>query len=258
MRYLNEGMSSNSSHLSLFLLCIIVISYSCVSSSKQKYFSDFDQLVSTVRNPKEPNLIMPFDKVNIQVFSVDEKTSELFSSYNSNESGMTEYLVDKAGNIRFPLIGKININGLTPDDASLKLEEVLSSYVADVNVTIRFTENLVTVMGEVNNQGTFAFTQDKINVYQAITLGGGISQYGNRKKVVLIRQNGDDISYYKLNLSDSRIGREAYYYIQPNDIIIVEPLKSASWFKFNSSSFTAILSTFSSFVMLYMLVVYRL
>ena len=258
MSYLNKDMGPKKSHLTLILLCIIVISFSCVSSSKQKYFSDFDQLVSTVKNPKEQNLIMPFDKINIQVFSIDEKTSQLFSSYNSNESGKSDYLVDKAGNIRFPLAGKININGLTPEDASLKLEEVLSSYVADVNVTITFTENVVTVMGEVNKQGTYTFTQDKINIYQAITLGGGISQYGNRKKVVLIRQNGDDISYFKLDLSDSRIGRKDFYYIQPNDIIIVEPLKSASWFKFNSSSFTAIFSTLSSIVMLYLVVIYRL
>lgn len=113
-------------------------------------------------------------------------------------------------------------------------------------------------MGEVNNQGTFSFTQDKLNIYQAITLGGGISQYGNRKKIVLIRQIGEDILYYKLDLSDSNIGERNYFYIQPNDVIIVEPLKSASWFRFNNSSFTTVLSTLTSFVMLYMLIIYRL
>ena len=251
-------MSLKRSLLPLCLFCLCLGLFSCVSSSKQKYFNDFDQLRATVKNPVDQNVIKPFDRLDIQVFSVDDRTRQLFSSTGNSETERTVYLVDKEGNIRFPLAGVVNLNRLSPDEASFKLEEALSAYVSDVNITIRFTENLVTVMGEVNNQGTFSFTQDKLNIYQAITLGGGISQYGNRKKIVLIRQIGEDILYYKLDLSDSNIGERNYFYIQPNDVIIVEPLKSASWFRFNNSSFTTVLSTLTSFVMLYMLIIYRL
>lgn len=241
----------------LFIIHIALIIGSCISASKQKYFNDYDQLKIAVNNPKEQPLIMPFDKIDVQVFSIDENTTKIFSNYNNPGDDKTDLVVDKDGNIRFPLVGKIQIGGLTPDEASLKIEEELNSYVADINITIRFAENMVTVMGEVNNQGTFTFNQDKLNIYQAITLGGGISQYGNRKKVVLIRQNGNDIMYFKLNLSDSKITERSYYYIQPNDVIIVEPLRAASWFKFNSSSFASILTTLTSMLMLFMYINYR-
>ncbi len=152
--------------------------------------------------------------------------------------------------LTFPLAGKVNVRDLTPEQAGIKLEEVLSSYVSDPTVTIKIAENKVTLLGEVNSQGSFTFNQDKLNIYEALALGGGITQTGNRKTVVLIRQNGNDIMRYKLDLSDSRIAEKDVYYIESNDLIIVEPLRSASWFK-NQGAFMSLFSILSSFLALY-------
>jgi polysaccharide biosynthesis/export protein len=226
---------------------------SCVPSNKLRYFNDIYQLSAKINNPREHKLIMPFDRINIQVFSIDEKTKQLFYDNNIDKAEVdnSSYIVTKEGSLRFPLVGKIDVVGLTLEEAGIKLEEALNTYVSDVNVTLTFAESKVTVMGEVNNQGTFSFTQDKLNIYEALTLGGGISQYGDRKKVVLIRQNGDDIKYYNLDLSNSEIGKKDYYFIESNDVIVVEPLNSASWFKFNSSSFNTVLSSLTTILVLY-------
>jgi len=232
------------------LISVIILTCSCVPSNKLMYFNDIYQMKALINNPKEPKLIVPFDKLDIQVFSIDEKTKQLFST-DKTEQNNQWYIVDKEGNIRFPLTGIINVNGLTPEEASIKLEESLSAYVSDATITIKFVETKVTVMGEVNNQGTFSYTQDKLNIYEALTLGGGISQYGDRKKIVLIRQNGDDIMYHKLDLSNSKIGNENFYYIDANDVIVVEPLNSASWFKFNNATFNTLLSSLTTVLVLY-------
>jgi len=237
------------------ILFIAIFSSSCVSGSKLRYFNDIDTMSAETTNPRENKLIVPFDRVNIEVFSIDEKTRQLFSG-GVVEGDNSGYLVDKDGYIKFPLAGRVNVNGLTPEQAGLKLEEVLRTYVTEATVTIKFVESKVTIMGEVNAQGSFSFSQDKLNIYEALALGGGIAQYGNRKNIVLVRQKGNNIKRYKLDLSDSKISEKEYYYIEANDVIIVEPIKSASWFKFNSSGFMTIFSSLASIMSLYTFVLY--
>jgi polysaccharide export outer membrane protein len=229
----------------LISILVLLFAISCVSVEKLRYLNDIDELQVPYINPKEPKLIMPFDKINIRVLSIDEKTNDLFNSNTNSDIG---YLVDNIGNINYPFIGKINVLGLTPEQAGKKLGTALSEYVSDASVTVSFVEVNVTVMGQVQSQGIFPFTQDKLTIYEALALGGGVTQYGDRKNVILIRQEGDKIMHHKLDLSDSRIAGKEYYYIQANDVIIVEPLRIAAWYQFNNSSFTVILSVFTSIV----------
>ena len=138
------------------------------------------------------------------------------------------YLVDEAGDIDFPFVGKINVGSLTLTDAATKIQKALNEYVANTTILVKYIDSQVSVLGEVQQQGTYTFSQDKLNIYEALALGGGITRYGNRKNVILIRQEGDKIMHHKLNLSDSKIASKDFYYILPNDVIVVEPLKSIS------------------------------
>ncbi len=100
-------------------------------------------------------------------------------------------------------------------------------------------------MGEVQRQGVFSFSQDKLNIYEALGLGGGITRYGDRKKVILVRNEDGKVMHYRLNLSDSKISNKSYYYVMPNDVIIVEPLKAVST-SYSNITYTTILSTIST------------
>jgi polysaccharide export outer membrane protein len=102
-------------------------------------------------------------------------------------------------------------------------------------------------MGEVVRQGVFPFTQDKLNIYEALGLGGGLTRYGDREKVILIRNEGGTIRHYRLNLSDSKIAGKDYYYILPNDVIIVEPLKTIST-SYQNITYTTILSSITTLI----------
>jgi len=234
----------------LLIVFLVILVNSCIPIEKLKYFNDIDELQEPIVNPKKQKVIEPFDYLFIKVFSIDEKTNQLFNASTnlppSSASTLSGYLVEESGNIDFPFVGKIKVSGLTTEEASKKLEAALGEYVSNAAITISFMDNNVTLLGEVQRQGVYPFTQDKLNIYEALALGGGISQYGNRKNVILVRQEGDKIMHYRLNLSDSKIAAKDFYYIQANDVIIVEPLKSSSWFSFNSSTFTTLLVSITS------------
>ncbi len=234
----------------LLIIFLVILINSCVPIEKLKYFNDIDELQEPIVNPKKQKLIMPYDYLYIKVFSIDDKTNMVFNSASnlppSSASTLSGYLVDESGDIDYPFVGKINVSGITPAEASKKLETALSEYVSNAAITVNFLDNNVTLLGEVQRQGIYPFTQDKLNIYEALALGGGISQYGNRKNVILVRQEGDKIMHYRLNLSDSKIAGKDFYYIQANDVIVVEPLKSSSWFTFNSSTFQTLLVSVTS------------
>jgi polysaccharide biosynthesis/export protein len=243
----------NKTKYSLFKAIVIltlIFSSSCVPTKDLTYFNDLDELQEPGVNPRTQKLIMPFDKLYIKVISIDPQTSQIFNAseeMRSGNNGILGYLVDESGNINFPFAGNINVASLTIAQAAEKIEKALNDYVAKTSVSVKFIDNQITVMGEVRQQGVFPFTQDKLNIYEALGKGGGLTQYGDRKKIILIRNEGGKIMHYRLNLSDSKIANKDYYYILPNDVIIVEPLKALSS-SYTNITYTTILSSITTLI----------
>jgi polysaccharide biosynthesis/export protein len=251
LRRINESKV----HGVIIILIIISVSFSCVPIEKLRYLNDINELAEPITNPRGQTLIMPYDKISVQAISIDEKSNTLLSSITGSASqggggntGSSSYLVDEAGNIDYPFVGKIKLGYLTTEQASSKLAKALSEYVSTSSVTIKIVEGSVTIMGEVGNQGLYTFSQDRLTIYEALALGKGISRFGDRKNVILIRQEGDKIMHHKLDLTSSKIAGKEYFYIQSNDIIIVEPLRSSSWFNYNNSNFATVTSTLTIFI----------
>jgi polysaccharide biosynthesis/export protein len=232
----------------IIILSVLAITISCVPVKKINYFNDLPDLQEPAINPRIQKVIMPFDKIYIKVLSIDEKTNQLYNSADNqssaNLSGIIGNIVDETGNINYPFVGKINVGGLTLAQAGAKIEEALGQVVSKSAVIVKFIDNNVTVMGEVQKQGVYALAQDKITIYEALALGGGLTRYGDRSKVILIRPEGEKIMHYKLDLTTSRIAGKDYFYIQPNDVIIVEPLKSISS-SYGNNTFSMLLSSAS-------------
>lgn len=214
-------------------MVIMLFIISCVPVKELKYFNDITENDVPEVNPRVQKIIMPFDKLFIKVYSIDPQTSQIFNSpeemrFGTGTGGVIGYLVDENGEINFPFVGNIMVGSLTTAQASEKIQKTLNDYVSNTSIIVKYIDNHVTVMGEVLRQGVLPFSQDKLTIYEALSLGGGITRYGDRKNVILIRNEGDKIMRYRLNLSDSRIVGKSYFYILPNDIIIVEPLKAIS------------------------------
>jgi polysaccharide export outer membrane protein len=235
------------------LIVMIYALQSCVPVTQLKYFNDIDEIKGPVVNPKTQKNIMPFDKLYIKVLSVNPQTNQIFSTGDEIRVGSTGagaiagYPVDEGGNINFPFVGLINVGGLNTTQAAGKIEKALSDYVPNITVVVKYIDNQVTVIGEVQRQGVYNFSQDRISIYDALGLGGGITRYGDRRNIVLTRNIGEKIVHYRLNLSDSRIMSKEYYYIQPNDIVIVEPLKAVST-SYSNITYTTVLSSITTLI----------
>ncbi len=234
-------------------LFLMIFAVSCVPQRQLSYFNDINELKEPFGNPRVQKPIMPFDKLYIRVVSIDPQTSQIFNtadeirsgSYAS--SGIVGYHVDEKGNIHFPFVGSINVGSLTTAEASVKIEEALSDYVPNISVVVKYVDNQVTVVGEVNRQGVYGFTHDKLNIYEALGLGGGITRYGDRKNIILIRHEGDKIMHYRLNLSDSKISTRDQFYVNPNDVVVVEPLKAVSS-SYSNITYTTVLSSITTLI----------
>jgi polysaccharide export outer membrane protein len=235
-----------------FVVLLLVLASSCVPVNQLSYFNDIEELEKPVANPRTQKTILPFDRLYIRILSIDPQTREIFNTpeearFSSSSNALIGYLVDEAGNIEFPFVGKINVGSLTLAEAGTRIEEALSEYVANTTILVKFIDNQVSILGEVQSQGVYAFSQEKLNVYEALALGGGLSRYGNRKNIILIRQEGDRIMHHKLNLSDSKIASKDYYYILPNDVLVVEPLRSIST-SYSNLTFTTLLSAVTTMI----------
>ena len=225
---------------------------SCVPTRQLKYFNDINKVEEPGVNPRTQKKIMPFDKLFIKVLSIDPQTSQIFNSseemrYGGGNNGVIGYLVDETGDINFPFVGTIKVVSLTTKQAAEKIQNALTDYVANTSIVVKYIDNQITVIGEVQRQGVFSFTQDKLNIYEAIGLGGGLTRYGDRKNIILVRNEGDKIMHFRLNLSDSMIADNAYYYILPNDVIIVEPLNAIST-SYSNITFTTVLTSITTLI----------
>jgi len=234
------------------VIFLLVFASSCVPVGQLSYFNDIEELEKPVANPKTQKTILPFDRLYIRILSIDPQTREIFNipeeaRYSPSSDALIGYMVDEAGNIDFPFVGKVNVGSLTLEEAGTRIEQALGEYVANTTILVKFIDNQVSVLGEVQRQGVYAFTQERLNVYEALALGGGLTRYGNRKNIILIRQEGDRIMHHKLNLSDSKIASKDYYYILPNDVIVVEPLKSISS-SYSNITFTTLLSAVTTMI----------
>ena len=232
-------------------LLIIAFSTSCVPLKQLNYFNDLNELSEPGVNPRTQKLIMPFDKLYIKVISIDPQYSQIFNASEEMRSGANNgvlgYLIDEKGNVNFPFVGNINVVSLTTAQASEKIQKALNDYVPNTSVTVKYIDNQITILGEVKQQGVFPFIQDRLNIYEALGLGGGLTQYGDRKKIILIRNEGPKIMHYRLDLSDSKIAGKDYYYILPNDVIVVEPLKALST-SYQNITYTTILSSITTLI----------
>jgi polysaccharide export outer membrane protein len=242
---------SNCRRIWLALTALIFIS-SCVPVKQLSYFNDIDALEKPVVNPKKQKIISSFDRLYIRVLSIDPQSRQIFdipeiARYSTTGNSIIGYLVDEEGNIEFPFVGKIKVAALSLSDAGAKIQSALNEYVPNTTIEIKYIENQISVLGEVQRQGTYTFSQDKISIYEALALGGGLTRYGNRKNIILIRQEGERIMHHKLNLSDSRIASKDFYYIVPNDVIVVEPLKSISS-SYSNITYTTILTTVTTLI----------
>jgi polysaccharide export outer membrane protein len=179
-------------------------------------------------NDRSEKTIQPYDYLYIKIFSLDDRTNNIFSDRGTGvyDTELLSYAVDDKGNINLPFIGIINVKDLTINQAKTQIEKSLGVYLNNISVVVRYVSNKITVLGEVARPGQYSFYDEKVTVFQALGFANGTSTYGDLSDVTLIREKDNKINYHYLNFTDKNIVASEYYYLLPNDIIIINPINA--------------------------------
>ena len=218
-------------HILLFLATVAVcLLTSCSSPKNVTYFQNREALDKAVRGYLVDARIMPKDVLTITVSTTTPEAAKQFNLVTpTSQTQLQTYLVDNEGMINFPVIGELKLGGLTKTEAEKLIAGKIALYLTESQnpvVTVRMSSFSISVLGEVNQPGTFTIAREKINVLEALSRAGDLTIYGVRNNVTLIREDSEGVkTYHTLDLNDANIVNSPYYYLQQNDILYVEPNK---------------------------------
>lgn len=224
--------------LPIVVLTMVVLLGSCSSGKEVPYFQNIDEISLAGSKGLYDAKIMPKDMLTITVSTTDPAAAAPFnlsvgntvgaSGQLSNGGGNLQgYLVDNDGNINFPVIGHIHVQGMTKSQCQDMIREKLLPFMAATEnpiVTVRMSSYRVTVTGEVNRPGVIPVSTEKMSIVEALAQAGDLTVYGKRDNIMLIREDETgQKKMVRLNMNDANLINSPYYYLQQNDIIYVQP-----------------------------------
>lgn len=246
------------------LLIAFALLTSCVPQKKLRYLQ-FDKAmeVADSASARAPvHRIAPYDMLHVQILSAGMDINKLPGFESSTNVGteaslyIQSFPVDKDGMVRLPVIGDHHVSGLTIDELQKRLTLVAREVVSlDAEVFIRLVNFKVTLIGEVKFPGVMQVYNQRITILDALAMAGDMTIYGDRKKVMLIRENGNSREIHFVDLTDRNLLSSPYFYLQNSDIIYVQALDAKSY-GFGQVQWGVILSSISTLIAI-LAVVYK-
>lgn len=166
-----------------------------------------------------------------------------------NASFLMGYRVDLEGNVELPLLGNIQVEGLNWIEAQEKIRSKLNLIVDHVSVNLEMLSYKITVLGEVNQVGEQSVVNYRANVIEVLAKAGGISEFGNTKKVKIIRKEKGQTKIFYLDISDQELLKSTDQYLMPYDIVIVEPLRVKNFRKYTIQNYSLLISVASGLLL---------
>jgi polysaccharide export outer membrane protein len=226
--------------LALIISVLLLVS-SCVSNKKYIYLQDKGN-VKTDSNGVMP--VVPYayklqkgDILYITLTTEDEKLNRIFVPSAGGQtlfqqqgvSGTILYYIgftiDKQGEIEFPYLGKIKVSEMEVDQAKIAIEAQLKKYFKVFFLQVKVAEFKFSVLGYVNRPGQYFFQQNRVSIIEALAMAGDLQNLAKRFSLQLYRQYPDGVKIHTLDLTDRSLVNSPYWYVQPNDVLYIEPLK---------------------------------
>ena len=265
----------------LLAMSVMAISMftSCVSQKKILYLQNEqmlnDSVFMSIEYPNERTFnykVQPGDNLYIRIASLDEKFAAYFNFMNQGGGLMNSntqyssgnasiylngYTVGADGNIDLPFVGDVFVKNLTVDEIQVKVQEIMNEYLKETVVYVKLGVFNLTILGEVLRPGQYQIYQSDINLFQALALAGNATDFANKSNIKIIHQTSKGSQIVRVNLNEADVLSSPDFYLKPNDIIYVEPLKTKQ-FGFTSVPYGTIISAISllvtcfTFVFLYL------
>lgn len=179
--------------------------------------------ITVVVNSKNPELAIQFNSSS----NYNALTGSVVSNGVGSEHSIQVLTVDNEGYINMPIIGRVECAGLTREELAHKIEELIreGGYIQDPNVNVRFATLTLSVVGEVNRPGRYDIIKDKLTIFEALALAGDMTIYGKRDDVLVVREIEGKSIVTTLDLRSPEVFNSPCYYLEQNDVIIVNPNK---------------------------------
>lgn len=246
---------------SLLIAAISLMLFSSCTSRKKILYLQNSHNDSTLvyQNQNEEHIINSGDVLHISFYSLNKTLTEVFNRQEStnnsyamwnSEAGVyiNGFSVNDSGFVELPLIGSIYLRDLKISKAKLLIQKQAKKYIKDVTVIVKLINYRFTVIGEVTRPGTYTNFNNSLNIFQAISKAGDVTIYGNKKQLKIIRETQDGKVIIPFDITDISILTSNAYYIKPNDIIYIEPMKSKS-FRSNLPNFSLLFSSITTAIL---------
>lgn len=251
MKYLK-----NSLKLGMVALLVAMFFASCVPYKKMLYLKDAqmvaeNQSANYVNERNVDYKLQPGDNLYIRfINTIDERSAAALAGDNTSRTYSTSsdasiylhsYTLDENGCIELPLTGKIELKNLTVDGAKEKMQTEINKFVNQTTLIVKLSNFNLTVLGEVARPGMYKVYQSQINLFEAVSMAGNMTNFAKKNEVKIIRQTDTGSEIHIVDMGQADILSSPYYYLKPNDIVYVEPLKIKQW-GFTTFPYSTVLS----------------
>jgi polysaccharide export outer membrane protein len=223
------------------LLIVTLFVSSCLNQKKITYFQPKEEARDVIINDisqKHIFYLRPGNIINVGVNSISPDANTMFNPFvvmqpanylmnqqTNNLNPAIGYMVDKDGAISLPLVGKIKVSGLNTKEVADSITEKLQKYLVNPVVNVRMLNYNVSVMGEVNKPSVYTIPNELITLPEVLSLAGDLTIYARRDNVLVIRETDGKREFARVDLTKRDLFDSPYYYLQPNDVVYVEPGK---------------------------------
>jgi polysaccharide export outer membrane protein len=224
------------------IILIAALVSSCGSSKKIAYLQGTESMAPSdflTQSELYDARIMPKDLLTIIVSTTDPEASRPFNlvtptlangttvNFSTASGQLQTYLVDNNGGVELPVIGEVNLKGLTKSEAEKRIVGMLKPFLKeDPVVTVRLVNYKISVIGEVGRPNTFTIQNEKVNLFEALAMAGDMTIWGRRDNVKILREEADGSKrVITMNMNDPNVIFHPDFYLRQNDVVYVEPNK---------------------------------
>lgn len=233
------SFKSNVNKYLLFFFILIIFNSCGVKYKYVPYFTDLPrtpEISEKISNRPEVK-VQTNDVLAITVSSLSPDATAMFNlgttssiqgdNNASSGSAINGFSIDEKGEIQIPLVGAVKIVGLTLAEVRNLIQQKLTVYLKEPVVNIRLANFKISVLGDVAKPGVYPVNSDQINITEAIGLAGDLKITAIRKDILLVREVDGERKYFRFDLQSKELFNAPYYYLQNNDILYIQPDKSA-------------------------------
>ncbi len=240
---------------------LLVLTLSCTKRGQLVYLQNVDSLSTENFFPiTQPEYrIQKQDILYIRIYTLNREVSDLINQtaagyqqnlfQNETSLFINGYSVNDSGYVEIPVIGKIKVLNTTIDEAIAQIRKKANNYLKDPTIIVKLISFKFTVMGEVNRPGVYKNFNNQLTVLEAIGMAGDITDFGDRKRILVLRPAKEGTKTFRLDLTNKSILSSDGFFLLPNDIVYVEPIRSKT-FRLNIPTFTLTLSIITTTILI--------